>query len=281
MPAGTKRDAGRARFAARRSGLRVLVLVAVLVAASGRAAESQLAVGRVELVMHLADRANREAAIGVRNESDRPVQAIVRLEDWDRSGDGANRWYPYGTQRGAGSCSPALSIFPQSLRLEPGAEQAIRVVLDSAKAPRGECWAAAVVETVQPAERMGQRVSYVVRTAVKIYVQSAELVAGGEIEAVKMVDDLTADDSGRESIEVRFANTGTAHVVARGVLEVRKPDNTTVHRIPLPTIYALPGAKHAVRVLLPELPPGDYVVLATMDYGGSDIAAALLEHRRK
>jgi hypothetical protein len=46
-------------------------------------------------------------------------------------------------------------------------------------------------------------------------------------------------------------------------------------------VYALPGAKHAVRVKLPELSAGDYVLLATVDYGGSDIAAALLEHRRK
>jgi hypothetical protein len=36
-----------------------------------------------------------------------------------------------------------------------------------------------------------------------------------------------------------------------------------------------------VRVPLPPLPRGDYVFLATMDYGGSDIAAALLEHKRK
>ena len=108
------------------------------------------------------------------------------------------------------------------------------MVLDSAKAPGGECWSAAVVETVQPVERMGQRVAYVVRTAVKVYVQSAMLVADGEIERVRVVDDSTKDKSGKESIEVRFANTGTSHVVARGMLEVRKPDNTTVHRIPLP-----------------------------------------------
>ena len=64
------------------------------------------------------------------------------------------------------------------------------------------------------------------------------------------------------------------------MLEVRRPDNTTVHRLPLPTVYALPGARHSVRVPLPPLPGGDYVFLATMDSGGSDIAAALLEHKR-
>jgi P pilus assembly chaperone PapD len=282
MAGGETNTAGRAESVARRFGLLALVLVPVLLTVPGRVLHSQLAVGRVEVVMQVGARANREAAISVRNESDKPVQAVVRLEDWDRAADGSNRWFPYGTHSGSGSCAPALSIFPQSVRLDPGAEQAIRVVLDSTKAPRGgECWSAAVVETVQPVERGGQRIAYVVRTAVKIYVQSAMLVADGEIERVQVVSDSTKDKAGEQSIEVRFANTGTSHVVARGVVEVRKPDNTTLHRIPLPTVYALPGARHAVSVPMPELPRGDYVFLATMDYGGADIAAALLEHRRK
>ena len=274
-------DAGCARFAARRRRFWALALVPFLTTVPGRVAHAQLAVGRVEVVMQVADRANREAVISVRNESDKPVQAIVRLEDWDRAPDGSNRWFPYGTHRGTGSCQPALTIFPQALRLEPGAEQAIRVVLDSAKAPGAECWSAAVVETVQPVERMGQRIAYLVRTAVKIYVQSPVVAADGEIQTVRVVNDSTSKAPVTESVEVQFANTGTMHVVAKGMLEVRRPDNTTVHRLPLPNVYALPGARHSVRVPLPPLPRGDYVFLATMDYGGSDIAAALLEHKRK
>lgn len=261
---------------ARRSVLSALIAGATCLAAG--AAQAQLAVGRVELVMQLADRTEREAAIGVRNESAQPVQAIVKLEDWDRAADGSNRWYAYGTRGGHGSCAPALSIFPQSLRLEPGAEQAIRVVVDSAKAPTGECWAAAVVETFQPTERGGQRIMYVVRTAVKIYVQSPALVTSGDIDSLKVVDD-TAD--GARSVEVYFANTGSGHVVAKGALEIRRPDNTAVHRLALPNVYALPGARHVVRVRLPELDAGAHVLLATMDYGGEDIAASLLEYRRK
>jgi P pilus assembly chaperone PapD len=263
---------------ARRSTWHALVLGLVMVAGA-RTVGAQLAVGRVELVMQLAGRADREAAIGVKNESDQPVQAIIKLEDWDRAADGANRWYAYGTHAGHGSCAPALSIFPQSLRLEPGAEQAIRVVLDSARAPVGECWAAAVVETLQPGERAGQRILYVVRTAVKIYVQSPELVTSGEIDSLTVVDD-TSGTPGR-SVEVYFANTGSGHVTGKGALEIRRPDNTVVRRVALPNVYALPGARQVVRVRLPEVAPGNYILLATVDYGGEDIAASLLEYRKK
>lgn len=279
MRAGHRHDAVGARSAPRRLRTFALAILAAL-AVRAAGAEAQLAVGRVELVMQPGDRTSRDATIGVRNESDKPVQAIVRLEDWDRAADGANQWYPYGT-RPKGSCAPALSIFPQSLRLEAGAEQAIRVALDSARAPARECWAAAVVETVQPAERAGQRVAYVIRTAVKIYVQPAGLIAEGEIESLRVQVDSAVRGRRISTLELAFVNTGARHVVAQGAIEVRTADNTLVQRIPLPTVYALPGARHAVRVPVPKLAPGTYVFLATMDYGGADIAAALLEHRAR
>ena len=37
---------------------------------------------------------------------------IVRLEDWDRAPDGSNRWFPYGTHRGAGSCAAGADDLP-------------------------------------------------------------------------------------------------------------------------------------------------------------------------
>ena len=274
-----RQHAGRAqRCVSRRPRFWALMLAPAVVLTPGRGA-AQLAVARVEVVMQPGDMP--DAAIGVRNESDKPVQALVRLEDWDRASDGANRWYPYGSQAGNGSCAPALSIFPQSMRLEPGAEQAIRVVLDRDKAPAGECWAAAVVETVQQSERAGQRVAWVVRTAVKIYVQPSGLRAGGEIEGLRVAADGTSHDSTASVVEVLFSNTGTRHLVTEGALEVRRADNTVVTRVTLPAVYALPGAHHVVRVPMPKLESGSYVLLATMDYGGADIAAALLEHRAR
>lgn len=270
-------DASRARSCAGwRHPFSGAVIALALVAAP---ASAQLAVNRVELLMRPRDPASREEIIGIRNDGASAVQAVVRLEDWDRSPDGSNRWYAYGTRPGPGSCGPALSVFPQSLRLEPGASQSVRVTLDSETAPPGECWAAAVVETVQPGRQGGQNVAYVLRTAVKIYVQPMGLRAEGEIAGLRIVTDSAAATPQR-GIEVAFANTGTRHLTAEGMLEVRRPDNAVVTRVPLPDVYALPGARMAVRVPMPALPPGQYVFLATMDYGGVDIAAAMMEHRQ-
>jgi P pilus assembly chaperone PapD len=240
---------------------------------------AQLAVNRVELSLRPHARDQRIAVIGVKNEGAQPVQAVVRLEDWDRSSDGTNQWYRYGTR--TGSCDKMLSVFPLALSLEPGATQSIRVALDSAAAPNAECWAAAVVETVQPGMNGGQRVNYVLRTAVKIYVEPSALVSDGEIADLRIADGALPNDSSSNQpshLELDFTNTGARHVVAQGTVEFRRRDNSVAARVTIPTVYALPGAHHTVKFAMPRLPKGIYVALATMDFGGDEIAAAQLEY---
>jgi P pilus assembly chaperone PapD len=152
------------------------------------------------------------------------------------------------------------------------------VTLDSTTTPAAECWAAAVVETTQPGAPRGQQVAYVLRTAVKIYVQPPGLRSGGEITGLRVTSD-GAPATPAPQVEVTFENRGALHVAATGTLEFRRPDNSLALRVPLPNVYALPGARQQVRVPLPELARGRYAVLATLDYGGADIAAALIEHQ--
>jgi P pilus assembly chaperone PapD len=244
---------------------------------------AQLAVNHVELIVHADVRAERDAVIGVRNEGEQTVQAVVRLEDWDRASDGTNRWYPLGSQRG--SCGRALQIFPLSMSLDPGAAQSIRVTVDSALAPPTECWAAAVVETARPGVQGGQRVTYVLRTAVKIYIQRQGLRADGEITDLQttMADPAAPRDStdSAHDIELAFTNTGARHVVAQGSVEIRRLDNSLAARVAIPDIYAVPGACQVTRMRVPRLAKGRYIVLALLDYGGDEIAAAQIEYEVK
>ena len=254
--------------------------VAVLAAGAvmPAAVRAQLAVNRVELTMHSANRAERDAVIGVRNSGAEAIQAVLRLEDWDRTSDGTNRWFEYGSQ--PGSCGKALSIFPMSTRLEAGASQNIRLTLDSLAAIPQECWGAVVVENRRPGVASGQQVEYVLRTAVKVYVLPNGLTRDGAIAAMHLVDD-AADAHGPAAapqFELEFRNTGGEHVTARGTLEFRRADNSVAARVALPDVYALPGARHTVRVAVPSLPRGRYVALAMLDYGGAEIAAAQVEY---
>ena len=233
---------------------------------------AQLAVDRSELLIRPAVRGERVGLITVTNASDRAVQAQVKLEDWKRSAEGANQWFPVGTVQG--SCGGRLSVFPLALSLAAGASQSIRLSLaDSVATLPQECWSAVMVEAVQaPAER--NSMSYLVRTAVKVYVEPAGTHTAGEITDMKV---LRGGTDG-EQLEVWFRNTGTRHYVATGSVEFRRADNSVAAKLALPEYYILPGAAQRVIVPMPKLGVGEYAAIAMVDFGGDDIAAMQMEH---
>jgi len=234
---------------------------------------AQIAVDRMEIVFHPREPGARVGVITLKNEGAKPVEAQLRLEDWDRAEDGTNHWYPLGTV--SGSCGPLLQLFPASVLLDPGASQTIRLALDSSATPRAECWSAAVVETVQPRVVAGRSVTYLVRTAVKLYVVPQDAPTEGEVAEMNV---RPAQAGGTDSLDLVFRNTGGRHLIAGGTLEVRRSDNSVAAKLVLPSLYALPSARSRTRVALPHLQPGRYVLLAILDYGGDQLAAAQIEY---
>jgi P pilus assembly chaperone PapD len=241
---------------------------------------AQLSVAQLDLVMRTDRPADRVSIIPLRNDTDRSVQAVVRLEDWDRSDDGTNRWYPQGTR--PGSCGSALSVFPLAVTLEPGTSQAIRVSFDSASTATTECWAAVVVESAPSSAAVrAPGVTYILRTAVKIYVEPPGLTADGEISAFTEREEPFHGDSTvnpARQLELAFSNTGSRHVTARGVLEFRRADNSVAAKVAVPPMYALPGARRVARINAPALEPGRYIALLLLDYGGTELAAAQVDY---
>jgi P pilus assembly chaperone PapD len=252
-----------------------VIAAVVLVAALGAPrADAQVAVDQLEMVFKLQPGNPRLGIINLRNEGATAVQAVVRLEDWDRLEDGTNRWFPSGTV--PGSCGPVLDVFPQSVSLEPGASQAVRVTMDSTASLNAECWAAAIVEAVQPRSASG--VQNVIRTATKIYIQPPGLEARGEVVGIQVAPAAGGKDSAA-SLAVTFHNTGQRHLETTGEVQFRRPDNSIAAKVPVQTLYTLPGAKYTRKVRLPSLPSGRYVVLAILDFGGDELAAGQVEYQ--
>jgi P pilus assembly chaperone PapD len=251
---------------------------AVLLASMARTdAAAQLSVNRTELVFRAGTNQPRAEVIEIRNASPNPVQAVIKLEDWDRAEDGTNRWVEYGTL--PGSCGASLTVFPLALSLDPGAVQSIRVSMDSNHALPRECWAATIVESVVPRVEGGRSVNYHLRLATKIYLQPEGLVANGELLAMDVAPhrpDTTVAAATR--LDVVFANTGGRHLETKGELQIRRPDNSLAGTLAIPTLYTLPGARSRASVVLPSLPRGRYVLLAVFDYGGEELAAGQIEY---
>ena len=241
-------------------------------------ARAQFAIDKTELFLRPDAAAQRSGVLMVRNEGIVRAQAVITIEDWDRDEDGTNRFFPAGAK--AGSCAAALRVFPLSVSLAPGEAQAIRVDLEAGLASTitRECWSVVLVEATQPqTQANGRTLVYTLRTGLKVYAAPAGLRVDGEVSDLAVAPRTTDRGTDYEAT-VTFRNTGEKHVIARGRVELRRDDNSLVATVPLQAVYALPGAEMRVKALLPPLPRGRYVLLAILDFGGAELAAAQLEH---
>jgi P pilus assembly chaperone PapD len=241
-------------------------------------AHAQLAVDKLELFLRPGAADARSGVLIVRNEGAERSQALVKVEDWDRADDGSNRFYAAGTQ--PGSCAGALRVFPSTLSLAPGETQAIRVDLDSAIAGtmRAECWSVVVVQAQQAVKQAsGRTLMYTLRTGMKVYVAPEGLAADAEVTDVRVSGVQNAKDA-RQEVSVTFRNSGALHVAAQGRVEIRREDNSLAAVVQLPAMHTLPGAERVAKVPMPACPAGRYTILAIVDYGGAELAAAQLEH---
>lgn len=256
-PGGSRK--GRVRWVA-------LVLPALAAAAP---ASAQLSVDELEVFLS-ADGAP-SGVIQVTNETDRPAQVLVQVQDWERDVTGANQFLELGSHER--SCRERLQVFPLGMRLEPRQTQPLRVTFEGDA--DASCWNVVFIQTNDPPSptSAGSQLTYVVRTGVKVYVEPAGAAAYGEISAIR---ETTAADSAR-AVEIDFRNLGEAHLKPRGVVEIRRADNSVAGHVELTEFPLEPGGLRTLAIPLPELSPGQYVVLALLDYGGPDIAAHQLE----
>lgn len=237
---------------------------------------AQIAVDRLEMQLHPERAETRTGILRLRNEGTTATQVRISLEDWQRSPDGSNRFSPVGTVEG--SCGSRVSAFPKSLALEPGESQTVRV--DYAGALPRECWSAVIVETPVPREAVnGRTLMHHARTAMKVYVTPTNAALQGDVESVAVQpNDAERGDTLMRRIEVTFVNSGTMHSIGKTRLEIRRDDNSVVDVLSMPAVYALPGSRMISSLALPKLKSGRYVLLATVDFGGTEVAAGLLEY---
>jgi P pilus assembly chaperone PapD len=258
----------------RRVRLGVLAALSVWGLAAARPAAAQVSVDQAEIVLHPQPTSPSVAGFNVSNETNTLVEAKVYLMDWDRDEDGANRFLPMGAV--PQSCAKYLRVFPLSLRLPPHTAQGVRLGLQNADSVPATCWSIVFVEAAAPQTGAGRNVSYVLRLGVKVYIEPPGLAADGEVEGmaidtVRPVKSKSAPDTVESS--VRFRNTGGLPAIVHGEIEYRTLDNKVVQRDSVPTFYVLPGSARRAHVPLPKLPRGHYVVLALLDFGGSEVAA--------
>lgn len=138
------------------------------------------------------------------------------------------------------------------------------------------CWSIVFLENRATQESAGRQLSYNVRTGVKIYGESNQVRRDGFVEDLHI--EPACGDTLPEQLFVAFRNAGDVQLSVKGSIEVRRADNTVVERLPVAEFPVLPEQRRRVGVAAPVLPAGRYVLLALLDYGGSELIAGQLEY---
>jgi P pilus assembly chaperone PapD len=180
------------------------------------------------------------------------------------------------------------------VRIEPHTSRVVRLGVQTNAALSRECWDIVFIEEVpQRAATKGNSLQYIFRTGVKVYVAPPGLPRDGAIENMEIVDAptkpaatarpaSTAAIPAKKQVAIRFHNTGGTHLVAKGHLEFRRIDNSLAREVPIEEFPTLPGATRRVLVDIPaDLPAGDYVVLALIDFGGTELVAGQIDYQAK
>ena len=237
---------------------------------------AQLTVSPAELV--LIPGTTPAASFTVENDTRAPVQATLYMNDWDRNDDGENAFFPTGTV--VGSCGDRVKVFPQTLRIEAGARQSVRLTSEGGTYP-SPCWTIVFVETGARPGTGQSRVVYVTRIGVKVYVLPSGLgrdaeVSGFALEKRHQTSGGEAVDTTQDEFALRVHNTGGLPVHFEGRIEIRDLGDNLVRTVKIDDFPVLPGAARRVGIALPTLPQGQYVALAMLSYGGEDDLAAQL-----
>jgi P pilus assembly chaperone PapD len=250
-----------------------------------KAAAAQISVDELEVFLRPGRGAASTGSLRVTNDTDKPVQAFVEIQDWDRDDRGANRFFPSGSV--AQSCKDRVKVFPMTLRLEPKRSETMRVSFEGDST--ANCWSIVFIQANEPRPELKKSaITYIIRTGVKVYVEPANAKRDGAIEDVRvgMRRQLPAS-GGKDSIDVRevqvtFHNMGDAHLRTHGSIELRKSDNSVAGKLEIQEFPSVPGSIRKISLPLPkDLAPGAYVALALLDYGGQEIAAGQAEFEVK
>ena len=243
---------------------------------------SGLRVSPVEIDVTMTTSSEASFALEVTNDEDEELAINVQLCDWFRDLEG-NNLFCEDAPNVERSSIDWLSVTPTQFSLEPGASEEVRYTISTpassanGDALDGSYWTAMMIETA-PAASAAEGTSEIIvkrRFGIKVYTQ----IAGtGTLQG--QVGNLESHGLNPLWISYDFENLGSLNMRdVTGRIEVRDTTGETVESIEIESFPILPDYVHrfsstSARKLGDMLAPGNYVLLAILDYGGDNQVGA-------
>jgi P pilus assembly chaperone PapD len=257
----------------KRRALRFLSVAALGVGLAALPSQALL-ISNIEFDLTLPRGASETLAFQVLNNEADPLEIQISLADWDRDSNGENRFYPPGTL--PRSAAPWLSVSPLRFDLAPNEQKEIRFSMKVPADIVGTHWAAIMVEAA-PKQTQPQPpgTTVVVRRRFAVKVLETPPGTGSKEGRITLID---VRGLNPPNIFLEFENRGTIHTPdVKGRVEIRDEKGATLEKLDVESFPTLPGAKRLLKVTSARkkgdlLPPGKYLILAILDYGGESLA---------
>ena len=242
--------------------------------------------------LHLNFKADRgktiTRSITIRNIGENPVSLVLYKKDFRVELNGSESELSPGlVPRG---CAEWLIISPVNIDLAPKERRTARISLTVPADSRGSYWAKIYVEEAsKPKPIKSKEGEY----GVQVHVKQRWGIAifedvPGTGEKKGQVTDISVTPQTKESplkVAVEFENTGNTLLRCNGYVEIRDAGGNEVETVQIGSkgsFRVYPDGKRLVSgTVSKKLPPGDYIALAIMDYGGEELVAGELEFEVK
>lgn len=201
----------------------------------------------------------------VRNNSDQAERVVARRTDWRTLADGSTTLEKVGAERGH-SITRALSLSAYQFTLAPGERRALTMTLDVPKTlptNAASYWGGFLLSANQqgaPPSAVG--IGATVFVYENIGVPSKHL----KLQSMRVLSG--AHDS--PMLIARMRNDGQSYARCRAHLLIEQGGR--ILRDVAPSISVIfPNSTRLLKQSLGDLPPGDYQIELTLDYGGNSI----------
>lgn len=210
--------------------------------------------------------------VTVQNNCQMPIRFKAYLMDWSQTETGADTWLEPGTL--TRSCAPWIIINPIEFEVAPQAQQKIRVTINAPQGATGGYWCLLFIESAPIPNEWSKMVQINGRIGVRIYANIAKTETKAcEITALSFQK--------RSPLEIVttciIKNTSNIPISLAGEMQIVDSSNKTMWKDGL-KCFILPELKRIIRNHPKiELKSGEYRVIVTVDYSGTE----LLQGERK
>jgi hypothetical protein len=216
------------------------------------------------------------------NNSEEPAHVQVRVEDFERTPDGGVRLLPPGSL--PNSLADFISVFPQEFTLAGGRGQTQEVVftISLPEGAGGPHWSILLVQEVPPTEDQddgppdedGKNAQARLRVNFGVQIRQVDLT--NAINDGKITDMAVLLPRGDRSLEIvtEYKNTGTLFQRPQGEVRIIDARGEIVRTVEIFPFWVLPGGVRHLEIPVEDaLPPGEYVALTVLDFGGDFLVA--------